>query len=204
MEKRDIRAGIEAVLFASGSPVPVGALCEAMGLTELELMPVLDELISELRFERRGVQILRIEESVQMATNPEFGDLVQAVLAPRRSRPLSQSALETLSVIAYRQPVTRREIEEIRGVSSDYSLEVLLKRGLIAEAGCADRLGRPVLFATTEEFLRCFGLESLEQLPRLEEILKEPADGNGEPAAAPDDGEDAAEDGGCQPQEAPT
>jgi segregation and condensation protein B len=169
MEKHDIQSAIEAVLFASAGPVPVGALVEALGVTDLELRPALDELIGNLKFERRGIQIVRIEDSVQMATNPEFGDIVQAVLAPRKSRPLSQSALETLSVIAYKQPVTRREIEDIRGVSSDYSLEVLLKRGLIREAGTADRLGHPVLFATTEEFLRCFALESLEQLPKLEE-----------------------------------
>jgi segregation and condensation protein B len=163
-----MQSAMEAVLFASGGPVPVNALMEALGVTELELMPALDELIDSLRFGRRGIQIIRIEDSVQMATNPEFGGLVQAVLAPRRSRPLSQSALETLSVIAYRQPATRREIEDIRGVSSDYSLEVLLKRGLIREAGYADRLGHPILFATTDEFLRCFALESLAQLPKLD------------------------------------
>jgi segregation and condensation protein B len=169
MEKHDMQSAVEAVLFASGSPVPVSALAEALGVTELELRPALNELIDSLRFDRRGIQIVRIEDSLQMATNPAYGDFVQAVLAPRRSRPLSQSALEALSVIAYRQPVTRREIEEIRGVSSDYSLEVLLKRGLIREAGTADRLGHPMLFATTDEFLRCFSLETLEQLPKLEE-----------------------------------
>jgi segregation and condensation protein B len=172
MEKRDIQSAIEAVLFASGSPVPAGALMEALGITELEFRPALEELIDALRFDRRGIQIVRIEDSVQMATNPEFGDIVQMVLSPRRSRPLSQSALETLSVIAYKQPVTRREIEDIRGVSCDYSMEVLLKRGLIREAGTADRLGRPLLFATTDEFLRCFALESLEQLPKLEENVE--------------------------------
>lgn len=169
MEKRDIQAAIEAILFASGSPVPVSALAEALGITELELRPALEELIDSLKFERRGIQIVRVEDSVQMATNAMYGDYVQMALSPRQSKPLSQSALETLSVIAYRQPVTRREIEDIRGVSSDYSMEVLLKRGLIREAGVADRLGRPMLFATTEEFLRVFALESLAQLPRLEE-----------------------------------
>lgn len=169
MEKHDIQSAIEAILFASGSPVPVSALAEAMAITELELRPALEEMIDSFRFDRRGIQIVRIDDAVQMATNPEFGDLVQMALSPKRSRPLSQSALETLSVIAYKQPVTRRDIEEIRGVSSDYSLEILLKRGLIREAGYADRLGRPVLFATTEEFLRCFALESLAQLPKLEE-----------------------------------
>lgn len=169
MDKHDIQSAIEAVLFASGGPVPVSALIEAMSVTELEFRPALEELIDGFHFDRRGIQIVRIEDSVQMATNPEFGDIVQAVLSPRRSRPLSQSALETLSVIAYKQPVTRRDIEEIRGVNSDYSLEVLSKRGLIREAGYADRLGHPMLFATTDEFLRCFALESLEQLPKLEE-----------------------------------
>lgn len=169
MEKHDIQSAIEAVLFASGSPVPAGALMEAMGLTELEFQPALEELVDQLKFDRRGIQIVRIEDSLQMATNAEFGDIVQAVLSPRVSRPLSQSAIETLSVIAYRQPVTRREIEDIRGVNCDYSMEVLLKRGLIREAGTADRLGRPTLFATTDEFLRCFALESLDQLPKLGE-----------------------------------
>jgi len=169
MEKHDMQSAVEAVLFASGGPVPVSALGEALGVTELELGPVLQQMIDSFRFERRGIQVVRVEDSVQMATNPEFGGIVQAVLSPRHSRPLSQSTLETLSVVAYRQPVTRREIEDIRGVSSDYSLEVLLKRGLIREAGNADRLGRPMLFATTDEFLRCFALESLAQLPVLDE-----------------------------------
>lgn len=190
MERHDIQSAVEAVLFASGGPVPVSALLEALGVTDLELRPALDELIDGLRFDRRGIQIIRLEDSVQMATNPEFGDFVQAILAPRHSRPLSQSALETLSVVAYKQPVTRREIEDIRGVSSDYSIEVLLKRGLIREAGTADRLGHPMLFATTDEFLRCFALESLEQLPKLEENaeygeVKLPEDIGDEPSQQP-------------------
>ena len=167
MDRQEIEGAVEAVLFAGGDPVPVSALAQALDVTELELRPIIEAMIDRYRFERRGIQIIRVEDAVQMSTNAAYGDVVQAVLAPRRSRPLSQSALETLSVIAYRQPVTRREIEEIRGVSSDYSMEVLLKRGLVREAGTADRLGKPVLFATTDEFLRCFALESLLQLPPL-------------------------------------
>ena len=167
MDRQEIEGAVEAVLFAGGDPVPVSALAQALDVTELELRPIIEAMIDRYRFERRGIQIIRVEDAVQMSTNAAYGDVVQAVLAPRRSRPLSQSALETLSVIAYRQPVTRREIEEIRGVSSDYSMEVLLKRGLIREAGTADRLGKPMLFATTDEFLRCFALESLLQLPPL-------------------------------------
>ncbi len=188
LERQDIESAVEAVLFASGDPVPVGVLAEALGLVELQMRPILEDMISRYRFERRGIQINRIEDAVQMCTNAAYSDIVQAVLAPRRSRPLSQSALETLSIIAYRQPITRREIEEIRGVSSDYSMEVLLKRGLIREAGTADRLGRPVLFATTEEFLRCFALESLMDLPALEagavlaDALLQPSGGDEEPA----------------------
>lgn len=170
MDRNDIQAAVEAILFASGGPVHVSVLADALGITELELRPALEELMDRLRFDRRGIQIVRVEDGLQMSTNALYGDYVQAALAPRQSRPLSQSALETLSVIAYRQPVTRRDIEEIRGVSSDYSLEVLLKRGLIREAGHADRLGRPLQFATTDEFLRCFALESLEQLPKLEQL----------------------------------
>ncbi len=181
MDRTEIQAAIEAILFASGGPMPVSVLTDALGLTELELRPALEELIDRLRFDRRGIQIVRVEDCVQMCTNALYGEQVQAALAPRQSRPLSQSALETLSVIAYRQPVTRRDIEEIRGVSSDYSLEVLLKRGLIREAGHADRLGRPVQFATTDEFLRCFSLESLDQLPKLE-LLSMP---EGDAAAIP-------------------
>ena len=169
MERHDIESAVEAVLFASGDPVPVGMLADALGLVELEMRPIVEDMISRYQFERRGIQLIRIEDAVQMCTNPEFGDLVQAVLAPKRSRPLSQSALETLSIIAYKQPITRREIEEIRGVSSDYSIDVLSKRGIIREAGYAEKLGKPMLFATTDEFLRCFALESLMDLPRLED-----------------------------------
>ncbi len=192
MDRQELEGAVEAVLFASGDPVPVSALAQALDVTELEMRPVVEAMIDRYRFERRGIQIIRVEDGVQMATNAAYADVVQAVLAPRRSRPLSQSALETLSVIAYRQPVTRREIEEIRGVSSDYSLEVLLKRGLIREAGTADRLGKPVLFATTDEFLRCFALESLLQLPSLSEAAAfAPLP---EEAAAAEQPEDTAEE----------
>ena len=162
-------SAVEAVLFASGEPVAVQALIEMLGVTEAEFEPVLQGLA--LRYdEDRGVRLMRFDDSLQLCTRPQYMDLIEKVLQPVRKQTLTQAALETLAVVAYRQPVTRMEIEQIRGVQCDRAVATLLHHGLIAEVGRKESIGRPILYGTTEKFLQHFALTSLEALPRLAQV----------------------------------
>ena len=158
-------SAVEAVLFASGEPVAVQALIEMLGVTALEFEPVLQGLA--LRYdEDRGVRLMRFDDSLQLCTRPQYMDLIEKVLQPVRKQTLTQAALETLAVVAYRQPVTRMEIEQIRGVQCDRAVATLLHHGL----GRKESIGRPILYGTTEKFLQHFALTSLEALPRLAQV----------------------------------
>lgn len=172
MERKEIASVIEALLFAAGEEVSAADIAGVLQISELEVRSVLDEMSDEMRYQRRGIQIIRVEDKVQMCTSAEYAGYIQALLAPLRTKPLTQSALETLSIIAYRQPITRREIEAIRGVKCDYVIQALQAKGLIAVTGQSDAVGHPQLLGTTAEFLRCFRLESLANLPPLEQFLQ--------------------------------
>ena len=162
-------SAVEAVLFASGEPVAVQALTEMLGVTAQEFEPVLQGLA--LRYdEDRGVRLMRFDDSLQLCTRPQYMDLIEKVLQTVRKQTLTQAALETLAVVAYRQPVTRMEIEQIRGVQCDRAVATLLHHGLIAEVGRKESIGRPILYGTTEKFLQHFALTSLEALPRLAQV----------------------------------
>lgn len=162
-------SAVEAVLFASGEPVAVQVLIEMLGVTAQEFEPVLQGLA--LRYdEDRGVRLMRFDDSLQLCTRPQYMDLIEKVLQPVRKQTLTQAALETLAVVAYRQPVTRMEIEQIRGVQCDRAVATLLHHGLIAEVGRKESIGRPILYGTTEKFLQHFALTSLEALPRLAQV----------------------------------
>ena len=162
-------SAVEAGLFASGEPVAVQALIEMLGVTAQEFEPVLQGLA--LRYdEDRGVRLMRYDDSLQLCTRPQYMDLIEKVLQPVRKQTLTQAALETLAVVAYRQPVTRMEIEQIRGVQCDRAVATLLHHGLIAEVGRKESIGRPILYGTTEKFLQHFALTSLEALPRLAQV----------------------------------
>lgn len=162
-------SAVEAVLFVSGEPVAVQALIEMLGVTAPEFEPVLQGLA--LRYdEDRGVRLMRFDDSLQLCTRPQYMDLIEKVLQPVRKQTLTQAALETLAVVAYRQPVTRMEIEQIRGVQCDRAVATLLHHGLIAEVGRKESIGRPILYGTTEKFLQHFALTSLEALPRLAQV----------------------------------
>ena len=157
-------SAVEAVLFASGEPVAVQALIEMLGVTAQEFEPVLQGLA--LRYdEDRGVRLMRFDDSLQLCTRPQYMDLIEKVLQPVRKQTLTQAA-----VVAYRQPVTRMEIEQIRGVQCDRAVATLLHHGLIAEVGRKESIGRPILYGTTEKFLQHFALTSLEALPRLAQV----------------------------------
>lgn len=176
MSREEAMAVIECLLFVAPAPVPVSTLAQATGLEEAEV----EEIVAGLSAGYRGLQVVRLAEGYRLATRPEYAARVEA-FSGRRLLPLSQAALETLAVIAYRQPVTRAEIEAIRGVKVEGVLANLLERGLIKEVGTKPAPGNPILYGTTQYFLEYFGLESLEQLPRPEELGAGTGQGNEAP-----------------------
>ena len=167
-----LRAAIEAILFAAGDPVHILKLAEVLGEEKKTVEGILASMaLSYEEDELRGVKLLILEDKAQLVSKPAFGEKVLAVLEQRRSPSLSPSALEVLSIVAYRQPVTRGVIEQIRGVDSAYTLTNLLEKGILEECGRLDVPGRPILYRTSEAFLRIFGLSSLRDLPPLPEEM---------------------------------
>ena len=165
MDMQEVPGVLEALLFVAGEPVPIPDLCEALLLTRLEVEAAIDALSDQMLLEKRGLRVKRHGDSVQLSTKPEYAPYIEKLLQPVKRQSLSQAVMETLSIIAYRQPVTRGEIEAVRGVKCDYSIQMLLNRGLIREAGQKDTVGHPTLFVTTDAFLQHFDIESLADLP---------------------------------------
>ncbi|MDD2648425.1 MAG: SMC-Scp complex subunit ScpB [Eubacteriales bacterium] len=173
MQAKETAHIIEAILFVAGEPVMLSDLRDAVGVTDEELREGLTELDNEYTFARRGIILRRFGEHVQLSTRPEYAEYVERLLQPVQKQSLSQSAMETLAIIAYRQPCTRSEIEAVRGVKCDYSVQSLALKGLIAEAGRKDTVGHPILYATTDKFLSHFGIADLSQLPELPQANEE-------------------------------
>lgn len=168
MEQKEMLGAIEAILYVAGEPVEERALSAALEVTQMELELALSALESDYEFNRRGIRLLRFGKSVQLSTRPEYAPYVEKLLQPVQRQNLTQAAMETLAVIAYRQPATRGDIEAIRGVKCDYSVQSLLGKGLIEEAGRRDTLGHPMQFRTTDAFLRHFGISALDELPQIQ------------------------------------
>lgn len=167
--REELLGALESVLFIAGEPLPKAELMRVFGMNALELGVLLAELESELEGGRRGIRLFTTEDTVQLVSAPEYNEWLVRLLAPPEEKNLSDSMMETLSVIAYRQPVTRADIEAVRGVRCEYAVSQLLKQGFIRELGRKDAVGRPMLFGTTDAFLRRFGLHSLEELPPMPE-----------------------------------
>lgn len=158
---------IEAILFAMGQSVPTDTLAKAVGLTEKETLAVLSYMSEKYKEEHRGIMIARFDDAWQLCSKKEYYEyLIKAAVRSKR-QVLTNAVLETLSIIAYKQPVTRAEIEKIRGVKSDHAVSKLVEWNLVEEKGRLEVPGRPILFGTTEEFLRHFGLENKEFLPEI-------------------------------------
>ena len=164
----NLGAIVEAILFVAGDPVRVEDLAHAMNLTMSEMVEALEQLSDHLTLEGRGIQLNRSGETVFLSIRPAYAPQVEAFLQPLQKRPLSQAVLETLSIVAYRQPCTRGDIEAIRGVKCDYSVQSLLNKGFIEECGQRETLGRPTLYRTTDAFLKHFGMETLDDLPNID------------------------------------
>lgn len=170
MDIIELKPAIEAILFASGEPVPAARLSLVLGIPEQDVLTTAEALAKEYERGARGVRLLKLGESLQLCSAPEYAKLISRVIEQRSAPRLSPGALETLAVIAYFQPVTRAYVEQVRGVDSSYSVSSLAEKGLIEPAGRLEAPGRPTLWRTTEAFLRVMGLESLDGLPALPDM----------------------------------
>lgn len=161
---------IEAILFVAGEAVRIEDLAKALNVSVRAVENEIAKLRDEYDFHQRGFTIKRFGHQVQLATRALYAEDVVHLLQPVQKQSLTQAAMETLAVVAYKQPVTRAEVEQVRGVKCDYSIQSLMKKELIMEVGRKEALGRPILYGTTENFLSHFGLTSLEDLPPMPEV----------------------------------
>ena len=170
MEQTELQRAIEAILFAAGERVEISRLAFVLEVDEADIEDAADARAGALAFERRGIRIVKLEKGYQMVSSGEMADYVTKALETRKPPKLSSSQLETLTIVAYYQPATKAMVEQIRGVDSSYSVAALLNKMLIEESGRLNVPGRPILYRTTPDFLRTFGLQSLEELPPIEKI----------------------------------
>ena len=176
MELREIESAIEGLLFAAGEPVGVERICLALEIDRSTADAVCQRLADYYSYERRGLRLVRMDSSYQLCSAPEYAHIIRRAFESRRPARLSQPALEVLAIIAYYQPATRAYVDQLRGVDSSYTVSLLLERELIEECGRLAVPVRPIQYRTTQNFLRSFGLSSLEELPEL-------------PSASPEDGQ---------------
>lgn len=162
-------AMVEAVLFASAEPIEYTKLASVLGMDDEQILLVMDELNKKYEADDSGICLLQLDTKYQLCSKKEFVEAVRDVLDLKRNTPLSQAAFEVLAIIAYNQPITKPYIEQIRGVDCSGVVNTLCQRGLVEEKGRLDVPGRPVLYGTTTDFLRCFSLNSLDELPELPE-----------------------------------
>ncbi|MBP2649801.1 MAG: chromosome segregation and condensation protein, ScpB [Firmicutes bacterium] len=165
-----LKGHIEALLFAYGDPISADKLAEMLEIDRENVILLVEELKRDMASNQRGLKVAEVAGGYQLCTKPECTATIDKLINVQEFR-LSMAAMETLSIIAFKQPITRMEIENIRGVKVDSVVNTLLERGLIKEVGRKEAIGRPILFGTTSEFLKCFGLKTLEELPKLAEII---------------------------------
>ncbi|MCL2837724.1 MAG: SMC-Scp complex subunit ScpB [Oscillospiraceae bacterium] len=170
MELSQAMSIVEAVLFAAGDAVSLEKICDILETDEQTAKSVITHIMDEYDYKRRGLKIIQLGENYQMCTRSEYFDHIQKLAEPKRSAVLSPAALEALAVVAYKQPITRGGIERVRGVDCHSLVDKLLERGFIQEVGRLNAPGRPILFGTTDEFLRAFGIPSLAELPDFDTI----------------------------------
>ncbi|MDD6190426.1 MAG: SMC-Scp complex subunit ScpB [Firmicutes bacterium] len=167
MKKQRIKSAIESMMFVWGQPLDVKDVANIFNEDKMEIYSLCKELQEEYEQEGRGIVIREVNKSFQFVTRKENIDYIERLCTPVKKKKLSQSALETLAIVAYRQPVTKGEIESIRGIRCDRVIDGLMEKGLVADVGRADTVGRPILYGTTDEFLKQFGFTSLKELPEI-------------------------------------
>ncbi len=173
MDQIELEAVLESVLFASGDPISVERLCVGLGVEREEIEAAAKDLAERYRHEQRGLRLIQMEHSYQLCSAPKYEQYISNILEMRKPARLSQPALEVLTIIAYFQPLTRAYVDQLRGVDSSYTIGLLLERELIEECGRLAVPGRPILYQTTPNFLRTFGISTLEELPKLPETSAE-------------------------------
>ena len=161
------QAAIEAILFSVGDAISEKELAKVLEIDEKRLGKIMTDMIDKYEDDARGIRIVKLEDSYQFSTKPDYFEVLTKIVNMPRKHNLTDSLMETLSIVAYKQPVTRQEIESIRGVSCVHAINKLVEYNLITEVGRLDAIGRPILFGTTEDFLRCFGVTSMEDLPLI-------------------------------------
>ncbi|MBQ7385368.1 MAG: SMC-Scp complex subunit ScpB [Ruminococcus sp.] len=187
MSERNFKCAIEAILFASGDSVSVDRIATALELTKKEAEKLTEELMAEYIAAQRGITIIKLDNAYQMVSVKEYAKEIRTVMDLRRNTPLSQAALEVLAVIAYNQPVTKAFVEQVRGVDCSGVIGSLTTKDLIEEKGRLELPGRPLVYGTTENFLRCFSLSSLDDLPEPPEKTSDASEEESEEKA--DDGQ---------------
>lgn len=176
MAVENIKAAIEAILFASGSSVELSRIAQALEIKEKEAEKHISALMDDYSTQNRGITIIKLDTAYQMVSCKEYAPQIRTVMDLRRNTPLSQAALEVLAVVAYNQPVTKAFVEQVRGVDCSGVIGSLTAKGLVEEKGRLELPGRPLLYGTTEHFLRCFNIPSIEELPPLPESEEENKD----------------------------
>ncbi len=168
--KKTIKSAIESMMFVWGKPLDIKDVADVFNIDKKEIYEYFKELQEEYEQEGRGIVIREVNKSFQFVTRKENLDYIERLCTPVKHKRLSQSALEVLAIVAYKQPVTKGEIEAVRGIRCDRVIEGLAKKNLVAEVGRSDAVGRPILYGTTDEFLKQFGFETLKELPAIEDI----------------------------------
>ncbi len=172
MEIKDVEAAVEGILFAAGEPVAISRIADVLEQDKQLIEDVAARLADAYITNRRGIRLVKLENSLQLCSSPEYADVIRRALETRKPAQLSQTALEVLAIIAYFQPATKAYVEQVRGVDSSYTVSSLEEKGLIEACGKLRVPGRPTVYRTTKAFLRTFGLTSLEELPSLPDAEK--------------------------------
>jgi len=170
MTKEKIKSALESILFVWGDPIEAKTVADLFDVNTSDIIRCFRELAEDYQERGSGLAIREMEKSFQLCTNPENDDYIQRMCTPVRNKKLSQASLEVLAIIAYKQPVTKSQIDNIRGIRCDRVLETLMAKGLVEECGRSSAIGRPYLYGTTKEFLKLFGFESLKDLPAIEDV----------------------------------
>ncbi|MFZ5965815.1 MAG: SMC-Scp complex subunit ScpB [Bacillota bacterium] len=170
MEEKEVKSAIEAMLFIWGDPLHVKSIADTLDLPAEYVRKCMIDMKKEYEKEGRGIQIIEVNNSFQFCTNSDYYEYIQHLCTPMQSKGLTQAALEVLAIVAYKQPITRHEIEGIRGVKSDKALNTLLEKELVCETGRLEKTGRPILYGTTDTFLKSFGLSNIDELPEIEDF----------------------------------
>lgn len=170
LDIREIKSIIEALLFTSGEPVSIAGISDVLDIDKPTIKKIIQEMTNDFNYERRGIQIINFDDKYQLGTRPEHNEYIRKLLKPQNKQYLSKAAVETIAIIAYKQPITRQTIDSIRGVKSDRIISNLFEKRLIKELGRMDTPGRPILYGTTEEFLKYFGLGNIQELPKLDDV----------------------------------